>query len=97
VYRYLKKPPATPFDIIYLAPPQYKEMWKETLKLLDARSQWLSAEGTLVVQIHPVEYEAQELKSFRLNDKRKYGSTLLCFYERIAVQEPLKVTGAEKA
>ena len=80
VYRYLKKPPATPYDIIYVAPPQYKEMWKETLKLLDARPQWISDEGILVVQIHPVEFEELELKSFELNDKRKYGSTLLCFY-----------------
>ncbi|MDL1897711.1 16S rRNA (guanine(966)-N(2))-methyltransferase RsmD [Anaerolineae bacterium CFX7] len=82
VYRYLKKPPQVPFDLIYVAPPQYREMWKETLKLLDARPQWLSAEGTLVVQIHPVEYKELELQSFVLEDTRKYGSTLLCFYEK---------------
>ncbi|MBI4674837.1 MAG: 16S rRNA (guanine(966)-N(2))-methyltransferase RsmD [Chloroflexi bacterium] len=95
VYRFLKKPPAvphehsgspssahvsTPYDLIYVAPPQYKEMWKETLKLLDARPQWLSENGILVVQIHPVEFEELELKSFVLDDERKYGSTLLCFY-----------------
>jgi len=80
VYRFLKKPPAVPFDLIYVAPPQYREMWKETLKLLDARPQWLSDEGTLVVQIHPVEFEELELQSFQLDDERKYGSTLLCFY-----------------
>lgn len=82
VYRYLKKPPATPYDFIYVAPPQYKEMWKETMKLLDARPQWLSEEGILVVQIHPVEYEELELHSFVLEDERKYGSTLLCFYNK---------------
>lgn len=82
VYRYLKKPPVTPFDIIYLAPPQYKDMWQETMKLLDARPQWLSEGGTLVVQIHPVEYVELELESFVLQDLRKYGSTLLCFYGR---------------
>lgn len=80
VYRYLKRPPATPLDIIYLAPPQYKEMWQETMKILDARPQWLSREGTLVVQIHPVEYIELHLDSFELKDRRKYGSTLLCFY-----------------
>lgn len=80
VYRYLKKPPNVPFDLIYVAPPQYKGMWKETMKLLDARPQWLSDEGILIVQIHPVEYEALELKSFEVTDQRKYGSTLLCFY-----------------
>ncbi|TAH52570.1 MAG: 16S rRNA (guanine(966)-N(2))-methyltransferase RsmD [Chloroflexota bacterium] len=82
VYRFLKKPPSVPFDIIYVAPPQYKKMWQETMKLLDARPQWLSDEGTLVVQIHPVEFDELEWQSFVLQDKRKYGSTLLCFYER---------------
>ena len=82
VYRYLKKPPAVPFDLIYVAPPQYKGMWKETMKLLDARPQWLSDEGILVVQIHPVEFEELEWQSFVLDDERKYGSTLLCFYEQ---------------
>jgi 16S rRNA (guanine966-N2)-methyltransferase len=84
VYRFLKKPPQTPFDMIYVAPPQYKEMWKETLNLLDARPQWLSDEGILVVQIHPVEFEELELQSFVLKDQRKYGSTLLCFYSKLA-------------
>lgn len=84
VYRYLKKPPAAPFDIIYVAPPQYKEMWQETMKLLDARPQWLSEEGILIVQIHPVEFEELPLQSFDLTDRRKYGSTMLCFYEKTA-------------
>ncbi len=82
VYRYLKKPPAVSFDLIYVAPPQYKKMWQETMKLLDARPQWLSAQGTLVVQIHPIEYEELALQSFVLDDQRKYGSTLLCFYRK---------------
>jgi 16S rRNA (guanine(966)-N(2))-methyltransferase RsmD len=82
VYRLLKKPPVEPFDLIYVAPPQYKGMWKETLKLLDAYPQWLAAEGTIVVQIHPAEFKETELLSFELDDERKYGSTLLCFYTR---------------
>jgi 16S rRNA (guanine(966)-N(2))-methyltransferase RsmD len=80
VYRYLKKPPAVPFDLIYVAPPQYKGMWKETMKLLDARPQWLSDGGILIVQIHPVEFEEMQWQSFMLDDERKYGSTLLCFF-----------------
>lgn len=88
VYRYLKKPPAIPFDLIYVAPPQYKGMWKETMKLLDARPQWLSDEGILVVQIHPTEFEELELKSFVLEDERKYGNTFLCFYEKTTDDRP---------
>lgn len=93
VYRYLKKPPAVPFDIIYVAPPQYKKMWQETMKLLDARPQWLSAEGKLIVQIHPVEFQELELLSFKLYDERKYGSTLLCFYEKTTDSGPTEGTG----
>jgi 16S rRNA (guanine(966)-N(2))-methyltransferase RsmD len=82
VYRYLKKPPAVPYDLIYVAPPQYRDMWKETLKILDPRPQWLADKGILVVQIHPAEYEEVTLKSYVLEDERKYGSTLLCFFEK---------------
>lgn len=80
VYRFLKRPPPRVYDLIYIAPPQYKEMWKETLKLLDARPQWLADDGVVVVQIHPVEFEELEWQAFGLEEKRKYGSTLLCFY-----------------
>jgi hypothetical protein len=62
-------------------------MWTETLKILDPRPQWLAVDGILVVQIHPAEYEEQNLKSFVLEDERKYGSTLLCFYERTTNNE----------
>jgi hypothetical protein len=35
-----------------------------------------------VVQIHPKEYVALDLETLELTDRRKYGSTLLCFYVR---------------
>lgn len=80
VFRFLRRTPDAPFDLIYVAPPQYKEMWKETLSLLDARPTWLSSHGSLVVQIHPVEFQELSLQNFELDATRKYGSTLLCFY-----------------
>lgn len=86
VYKFLKRLPPAPFDIIYVAPPQYKEMWQETMKLLDARPQWLTEEGTLIVQIHPVEYEELELKTYEVTDERKYGSTLLVFYQKKGIE-----------
>lgn len=79
-YKYIKQTPATPFDVIYVAPPQYKGMWSETLRLLDARPQFLSESGVVIAQIHPREFQELELESFELDDERKYGSTLLCFY-----------------
>ncbi|MBN1889405.1 MAG: 16S rRNA (guanine(966)-N(2))-methyltransferase RsmD [Thermoflexales bacterium] len=81
VFAFLSVPPPTPFDFIYIAPPQYKGLWLETLHALDARPGWLSAEGAIIVQIHPREFQAVELQHFEPAGERKYGSTLLCFYE----------------
>jgi 16S rRNA (guanine966-N2)-methyltransferase len=67
------------YDLIYVAPPQYRELWTETLETLDGRG-FLSAEGIVVAQMHPKEFHAVELESFELSDTRKYGSTMLCFY-----------------
>ena len=67
------------YELIYVAPPQYHELWAETLAALDGLH-LLSTSGVLVAQIHPKEFHAVELKTFELFDSRKYGSTMLCFY-----------------
>ena len=80
VFRFLESYQGEAFDIVYVAPPQYKGLWRRTLQLLDGSS--VVAEGGLVVaQIHPREYEAVDLSQLELTDQRKYGSTMLCFYE----------------
>ena len=43
----------------------------------------LADEGLIVAQIHPKEFASLDLRSFQLADQRKYGSTLLCFYELV--------------
>jgi 16S rRNA (guanine966-N2)-methyltransferase len=80
VFKFLARTPQ-PFDLIYIAPPQYQGLWSKTLLLLDAVPEWLDPNGLAVVQIFPKEFEPQSLTSLRLSDQRKYGSTLLCFYE----------------
>lgn len=75
--------PDRKFDYIYIAPPQYKEMWKRAILLLDAHPGWMSDDAWVIVQIHPVEYQALEMKSLIEFDQRKYGGTLLVFYERV--------------
>jgi 16S rRNA (guanine(966)-N(2))-methyltransferase RsmD len=77
----LARPPDRAFDYIYIAPPQYKMMWKRALLDLDAHPGWLAADAWTIVQIHPVEYEAVELSKLVEFEQRKYGSTLLVFYE----------------
>jgi 16S rRNA (guanine(966)-N(2))-methyltransferase RsmD len=69
------------FDYIYIAPPQYKNLWIVALQALDANPGWLSADGWVIVQIDPVEYQAVELTNLVEFDRRRYGSTLLVFLE----------------
>jgi 16S rRNA (guanine966-N2)-methyltransferase len=71
------------FDYVYIAPPQYKGMWARAMLALDAHPTWMSEDAWVIVQIHPVEYEALALKSLVEFDQRSYGSTLLAFYERV--------------
>ncbi|HET6445745.1 MAG TPA: 16S rRNA (guanine(966)-N(2))-methyltransferase RsmD [candidate division Zixibacteria bacterium] len=75
---------STPFDVVYVAPPQYKGIWIETLNIIDGIQQTiLESEGLVIVQIDPAEYVDLELQNLSLGDRRKYGKTLLCFYETI--------------
>jgi len=80
---YLKNPPDSTFDYVYIAPPQYKEIWKDTLGTLDANPGWLSPDAWVVVQIHPVEIEDTKLDNIVEFDQRQYGSTMLVFYEAV--------------
>jgi 16S rRNA (guanine(966)-N(2))-methyltransferase RsmD len=81
-FKFLTGPPE-PFDLIYVAPPQYQGLWSKTLLALEASPGWLDPAGVAIVQIFPKELEALELLGLELTDQRKYGSTLLCFYEPI--------------
>ncbi len=81
-FRFLESPTGAPFDLIYIAPPQYKEMWQKVLLILDQQpSMYLNPDGLVVVQIDPKEYLELELANLIESDQRRYGSTLLCFYE----------------
>lgn len=70
------------FDYIYIAPPQYKEMWLEALKILDENIDNLANDGWVIVQIHPREYQKIDLTMLEQFDERKYGSTLLVFFRQ---------------
>lgn len=75
-----------PFDLVYVAPPQYRGLWVDALRALDAESQpLLSADSLVIAQIHPKEYTSLSLVRLELTDQRSYGSTLLCFYEPLAL------------
>jgi 16S rRNA (guanine966-N2)-methyltransferase len=78
----LSRLPDKEFDYVYIAPPQYHGLWKKALNSLDDSPQWLVDDGWIIVQIDPKEYESIELDNFSEFDQRKYGSTLLVFFER---------------
>jgi 16S rRNA (guanine966-N2)-methyltransferase len=79
----LEAAPTRVFDYVYIAPPQYKEMALKALLTLDGNPGWLNDEGAWVImQIHPREYHKLELQSLEEFEQRKYGSTLLVFYEK---------------
>lgn len=70
------------FEYIYIAPPQYKEMWLNALKLVDEHIDWLAEDGTVIVQIDPKEYQKIDLDNLVEGEQRQYGSTILVFYDR---------------
>jgi 16S rRNA (guanine966-N2)-methyltransferase len=86
-FRLLRATPDKRFEYIYIAPPQYKQMWVKALQSLDKNERWLSDDGWLIVQIHPVEIESVELEHFVCFDERRYGSSALLFFERTAHPE----------
>lgn len=80
--KYLKNNADQTFDYIYVAPPQYKKMWITTLQILETNNAWLHEDGWIIVQIHPIEEETYPSTYFEIFDRRKYGSTLLLFFQK---------------
>ena len=80
-FGYLRRA-AKSFDLIFVAPPQYKGLWIEAMQTIAERPELVKLDGTVVVQIDPKEYETLNLTHFELSDERKYGSTLLLFYNK---------------
>lgn len=81
-FAYLRQEGVRPFHLIYVAPPQYLGLWADVMAVLDERpSAWLTPRGIVVVQIDPKEFRDLPLENLSLYEKRRYGNTLLCFYE----------------
>ena len=81
-FTFLSAPPDRQFEYIYIAPPQYQDMWAKALELLDENSGWLSDDSWVITQIAPKEYRSLALDNLEEFEQRKYGSTLLVFFER---------------
>ena len=80
-FTFLAAKPDRRFEYIYVAPPQYQEMWLKALERLDENLAWLSDDGWVIAQIDPKEYESLSLESLEEFEQRRYGSTLLVIYQ----------------
>jgi 16S rRNA (guanine(966)-N(2))-methyltransferase RsmD len=79
-FAFLESYQGDPFDLIYIAPPQYQGLWHKALILIDQQPDLLAPFGAVIVQIHPREDEPVELNFLEEYDRRQYGSVLLIFY-----------------
>lgn len=79
-FAFLESYRGAPFDLIYIAPPQYQGLWHKALTLVDQNPDLLASFGAVIVQIHPREDQAIELNFLEEYDRRQYGSVLLIFY-----------------
>ena len=82
-FTFLERYQGEPFDFIFVAPPQYQDLWRKALQLIDARPHLTAEYATVVVQIHPVEDKPDNpvhLQRLQEYDRRKYGSVMLIFY-----------------
>jgi len=86
-FDYISDQISTEFDYIYIAPPQYKEMWLRAVNLLDDNPSFLAENGSIIVQINPIEWQEQNYKNFQIVNQRRYGDTLLIFFEKIIQTE----------
>ncbi len=76
----VSRPQKISFDYVYVAPPQYKEIWSEALRRIDSNPGLLNPDAWVIAQIHPREAENLSMQNIAEFDRRKYGNTLLIFY-----------------
>jgi 16S rRNA (guanine966-N2)-methyltransferase len=80
-FLYLRSEIKQTFDFIYIAPPQYHGMWERALLAVDEGIERVNPDAWVIVQIDPDEYTSLTLDHLIEFDSRRYGNTLLVFYE----------------
>jgi len=79
VFDYLKRTPVG-FDVVWVAPPQWLDLWPRALSLLDAQPAWVNADGVVIVHCDPKELVELSLLHFERYDTRTYSNVALSFY-----------------
>jgi 16S rRNA (guanine(966)-N(2))-methyltransferase RsmD len=70
------------FDYIFVAPPQYQGLVPRVIAAIDARPDCVNPDGWVIAQLDPKEPMQLNLSSLVEIDRRRYGNTLLVFFER---------------
>jgi 16S rRNA (guanine966-N2)-methyltransferase len=92
-FRLIAAPPDRTFDYVYVAPPQYRDLWLRAVSGIDENAEWLSEDGWVVIQIHPKEFQVPALRNLLVFDERRYGTTLLVFMRRPPAKDPRGTPG----
>jgi 16S rRNA (guanine966-N2)-methyltransferase len=82
VFDWLRRRPGSGYSLVYVAPPQYRGLWRRALELVPERPELLAPGGLVVVQIHPREEEQLAPAGLEAVDRRRYGGVLLLFWRR---------------
>ena len=87
VFALLKQKPPETFDFIYIAPPQFHDLWLRALEALETNPLWIPPGTIVIVQIAPTEQKPVAFKHLKPYDERRYGNTLLWFLEAVGEVE----------
>jgi 16S rRNA (guanine(966)-N(2))-methyltransferase RsmD len=82
VFAYLRDTPA-PFDVIFVAPPQWRGLWPRAVALLDREPGWLAGGAVVVAQHDPSESVPLDLTHLTLTSERTYGRVRFSFFEAV--------------
>jgi 16S rRNA (guanine966-N2)-methyltransferase len=80
VFAYLRDPPV-PFDVIFVAPQQWRGLWPRAVALLDREPGWLADGGVVVAQHDPSESVPLDLVHLQPSGERTYGRVRFSFFE----------------
>ena len=79
VFAYLRGAPA-PYELIFVAPPQWQGLWPRTVALLDSRPGWLAEDALVIAQHDPQESTALDLGRLEVIDERTYARVRFTFF-----------------
>lgn len=82
-FRFLRSTSSS-FDLIYIAPPQYKSLWIEALHAIAERPEIVNSGGQIIIQIDPKEYEKANLVDFSEEESRRYGNSQIIFFKKLS-------------